>query len=66
LQKSQKVEAADAAQFASIEFFHWLAIAMNRRRLERFQRIDNNARRRMSATMIEVARSKTPSWPLVC
>jgi hypothetical protein len=56
----------DAAQFASIEFSHWLAIALNRRRHERFQRIDNNGQRCMSATMIEVARFKTPSWPLVC
>ena len=56
----------DAAQIASIEFFHWLAIALDRRRLERFQRIDSNGRRRMSATMLAVARSKTPSRPLVC
>jgi len=56
----------DAAQFASIEFFHWLAIALNRRRHERFQRMDNNGRHRISATMIEVAHFKTPSWPLVC
>ena len=42
----------DAARFASIEFFHWLAIAVNRRRHERFQRIDNNGRHRMSATII--------------
>jgi len=54
-----------AAQFALIEFFHWLAIALNRRRHERVQRIDNNGHRRMSATMIEHARFKTPSWPLV-
>ena len=56
----------DAAQFASIEFFHWLAIAMNRRRLEGFQRIDNNDRRRMLDTMIEIARFKTPSWQNPC
>jgi hypothetical protein len=56
----------DADQFASIEFFHWLAIALDRRRHESFQRIDNNGRRRMAATMIEVARFKTPSWPLAC
>ena len=36
-----KGDAADAAQFASIEFFDWLAFAMNRRRHERFQRMDN-------------------------
>jgi hypothetical protein len=54
----------DAVQFALIEFFRWLAIALDRRRHERFERIDNNGRRRMSATMIEVVRSKTPSWPL--
>jgi hypothetical protein len=50
----------NAAQFSSIEFFHWLAIALDRLRLERFQRIDNNGRRRISATMLEVARSKDP------
>jgi len=49
-----------AAQFASIEFFHWLAIALNKRRQERFQRIDNSGRHCLSATMIEVARFKTP------
>jgi hypothetical protein len=38
-----------------MEYFHWPAIALNRRR-ERFQRIDNNGRRRMSATVTEVAR----------
>jgi hypothetical protein len=27
--------------------------------------MDNDGRRRVSATMIEVARFKTPSWPLV-
>jgi hypothetical protein len=59
-------QKADAAQFASIEFFRWLGIAMNRRRLERFQRTDKNGRRRMSATMIEVARFEIHSWPLVC
>jgi hypothetical protein len=57
--RKAKRGAANAAQFASIEFFHWLAIAMNRRRHERFQEIDNNGRRRMSVTMIEVARFKT-------
>jgi len=62
----QKGDAADAAQFASIEFFHWLAIALDWRRLERIQRRDNNGRRRMAATMIEVASYKTPSWPLAC
>jgi hypothetical protein len=56
----------DVAQFASIAFFHWLAIALDRRRHERFQRRDNNGRRRMSATMIEIARSKTHAWPRVC
>jgi hypothetical protein len=50
----------------SFEFFHWLAIALNRRRHERLQRMDNNGRHRPSATMIEVARFKTPLWPLVC
>jgi hypothetical protein len=61
-----ETQKGDAAQSASIEFFHWVAIALNRRRHERIQRIDNNGRRRMSANMLEVARSKTPSWPLVC
>jgi hypothetical protein len=59
-------ESKKGSQFASIEFFHRFAIALDRRRHERFQRIDNNGRRRMSANMLEVARSKTPSWPLVC
>ena len=59
-------ESTKGSQFASIKFFHWLAIALDWRRLERFQKTDNNGRRRMSATMIEVARFKTPSWPLVC
>ncbi|MFY8202126.1 MAG: hypothetical protein ACOVLE_15730 [Pirellula staleyi] len=63
--ENKKGDVADADQFASIEFFHLLAIALDRRRLERFRRIDNKGRRRISA-MIEVARSKTPSWPLAC
>jgi hypothetical protein len=44
----------------------WLAIALNRWQHERYLRIDNNGRRRVSATMIEVARFKTRSWPLAC
>ncbi len=43
-----------------------LAFAMNRRRQGCIQRIDNDGRRRMSATVAEVARCKTPCWPLVC
>ena len=49
-----------------MEFFHGPVIALNRRRHECFQRIDNNRRHRMSATVTEVARFKTASWPLVC
>jgi hypothetical protein len=65
-QKAKPRTKGEAARFSSIEFFHRLAIALNRRRHERLQRMDNNGRHRPSATMIEVARFKTPSWPIVC
>ncbi|MCF7962245.1 MAG: hypothetical protein K9M08_16020 [Pirellula sp.] len=55
-----ETQKGDAAQSASIEFFHCLAIALNRRRLERFKRIDDNCRRRMLVNMIEVARCVPP------
>ena len=35
-------QKGDAAQFASMEFFHGPVIALNRRQQECFQRIDNN------------------------
>ena len=42
------------------------ATALNRRRQDGVQRISNDGRRRMSASVANTARFKTPSMPLVC
>ncbi len=42
------------------------ATALNRRRHECIQRIDDNGRRRMYPPVADIARVKTHSWPMVC